>query len=463
MEPLERIRQALAGTAYEGRVYVVGGILRDRLLGRAGNPDVDLVVDGDSAEVARLLYDAGISDHAPVVYARFGTARVQVAGTPVELVSARAETYEPTSRKPSVRRATLLDDILRRDFTINTLVENLHRPGILDLTGLALADIRDRVVRTPVEPERTFRDDPLRMLRAIRFAVTLGFTIEDRTWAAIRSQAHRVDLIGEAPRVVSAERIRDEFIKIIMSEHASRGMRMLYDADLLVKFLPELCAMAGVTQNDWHAHDVWTHTMLALDRLPPDASLAVRLATLLHDVGKPVTRTEDERGVHFYDHQHVGAAMAREILSRLRFPNDLIREVSDLVRLHMRLGEVRPEWSQTAIRRLIRETGEHLENLHRMALADIAAMEGTGEPTDLDEVMARIADAEAQMQVRSIESPLDGNEIMATLGTGPGPVVGQAKDYLINAIVEGRLPQGDKDAARAALITWRSSQGYASA
>ncbi len=456
MDVLQRVREATIGTDYEGRLYLVGGVLRDRLLGRPGNPDVDLVVEGDSAEVARILYEAGISDHAPVTYPRFGTARVQVSGVPIEIVSARSESYDPASRKPSVRRATLMEDILRRDFTINTLVESLHEPGIRDLTGRALADLRDGIIRTPVDPETTFRDDPLRMLRAIRFAVTLDFTIEASTWRAIEAQAYRIDLVGEGPRVVSAERVRDEFIKIMMARRASRGLELLREARLLIRFLPELCAMVGVTQNAWHAHDVWHHTMLALDRLDQDASLSVRLATLLHDVGKPVTRTEDERGVHFYDHQTVGAEMTREMLARLRFPADLISEVSELVRLHMRLGEVQPDWSKAAIRRLIREAGDHLDQLHALARADMAAMEGSGTPTDLEQVMKRIAEADAEMHVRAIVSPLDGTEIMECLGIGPGRVVGEAKEYLINAIIEGRLSAHDKEAARRSLLAWRA-------
>ncbi len=454
MDVLEPIRRLTRNTEYEGRIYVVGGALRDRVLGRTGNPDVDLVVVGDACQVAEMIYRAGLSDHAPVTYPRFGTARVQLHGVPVELVSARSESYDPASRKPSVRRATLAADIYRRDFTINTLVESLHRPGLQDITGLGLSDLRARLIRTPLDPASTFRDDPLRMLRAIRFAVTLDLTIEASTWQGILDQRHRIDLVSDTPRVVSAERVRDELIKIVMSDLAARGFDMLRETGLLERILPELTAMVGVTQNEWHAHDVWTHTMLAVSALDRSAPLSVRLGVLFHDVGKPATRTEDDRGIHFYDHQHVGAAMTHAALTRLRLPSDVIHTVMELVRLHMRLGEVTPQWSEAAMRRLIRDLGAHLGDLDRLARADIAAMQGRGEPTDLDAVMARIEATNAAMNVAAVRSPLTGKEIMEVLGIAPGPQVGKAKDHLVNEILEGRLAPDDAAGARDALRRW---------
>lgn len=457
MNVLDPIRELTAGTEYEGRLYVVGGVLRDRLLGRPFNPDIDIVVDGDACAMAAMIYRAGLSEHAPVTYPRFGTARVQVSGVPVELASARSESYDPSSRKPSVRRGSLADDVYRRDFTINTLIENLHRPGIQDLTGLGVSDLQARLIRTPLEPAATFRDDPLRMLRAIRFAVTLGFTIEEATWQGVLDQAHRIDLIGDGARVVSAERIRDELIKIVMSEAAARGFELLRESGLLDRTIPELTGMVGVTQNEWHAHDVWTHTMLALSALEPSASLEVRLGILFHDVGKPATRSEDERGVHFYDHQHVGAEMARTALTRLRMPSDVTHAVCDLVRLHMRLGEVKPQWSEAAVRRLIRDLGPYLNDLYDVARADMAATQGSKETTDLSAVRTRIEAANAAMNVVAVRSPLTGSEIMDALGIPPGPVVGKAKEYLVNEILDGRLSPGDVDGARDAVRRWASA------
>jgi len=423
-------------------------------LGRPEPDDLDFVVLGDATSLAHVLARAGISDHAPVIYPRFGTARVQIDGVGIELATARSESYEERSRKPKVRAASLVEDVLRRDFTVNTLLEGLHDGVLLDLTGWAMPDLDRRTIRTPLEPTRTFKDDPLRMLRAIRLAVTLGFSIENATWDGICREAHRIDLIGDGVRVVSAERIRDEFIKTLMAPDAPRGMELLESSGLLARFLPELSAMKGVAQNAWHSMDVWHHTMKGLSAVSADGSLALRLAVLFHDVGKPVTRTEDERGVHFYRHETVGAEMTRMALCRLRMPLGVVREVVDLVALHMRLGQVQPDWSDAAVRRLIRETGDRLEALYQLTEADMSAMSADAKPTDIREVKRRIESLNRQMNVKAVRSPLDGREIMELLGLQRGPLVGQAKAYLVNCILDGSLRPDDKDAARQMLQEW---------
>ncbi|MCC6731213.1 MAG: HD domain-containing protein [Chthonomonadales bacterium] len=458
-EALERIRAATAHTPYEGRVYLVGGVLRDRVLGLPPAQDVDLVVEEDAVALAHLLRSKGVAERRPTVYPRFGTAMVSVAGVQVEFVTARAERYGAGSRKPTVRRATLRDDVLRRDFTINTLLENLHSAELLDLTGRALADLREGVIRTPLAPEETFHDDPLRMLRAVRFAARLGFRVEERAWQAIEQMAGRLNLMGPASPVVSAERIRDEVLKTLLSPDPAGGMEMLRRSGLLRQFWPELQAMVGVAQNAWHSHDVWDHTMLALRSLALDAGQTVRLAVLLHDVGKPATRSEDPRGVHFYEHQFVGADMARVLLQRLRLPNDEVREVTTLVALHMRLGEMRSEWSDAAVRRLIRDTSAHLGALFLVARADTAAMSPAAPVTDLDAVRARIEAVNREADAARMASPLDGNEIMVALGVAPGPVVGEAKEMLVNEVIEGRLRDGDKAGALDRLRAWSAARG----
>jgi poly(A) polymerase len=457
MDVLDLIRSATTGTALEGKLYLVGGVLRDRLLGREGNPDVDIVVEGDAAAAADLIHSRGLSDHAPVQYARFGTARVQVHGVPVEFATARVESYDGRTRKPDVRPATLAEDVMRRDFTINTLVENLHSPGVLDLTGRGLADLRAGVIRTPLDPAATFHDDPLRMLRAVRFAVTLGFDIEAATWRGVREQAFRLHLIGAEPRVVSAERVRDEFVKILLADRMTAGLGLLLESGLLARFLPELCAMVGVRQNDWHAYDVWRHTMATLDALPPSASLEVRLGALFHDVGKPETRTEDEGGVHFYDHPQIGARICAEALARLRMPGDTIAAVTSIVRLHMRLGEVRPDWSTAAVRRLIRDSGALMPDLAELARADSAALGDSATPTDIEAVMHRIESVNREMNVCAVVSPLDGAGIMALLGIGPGRQVGAAKEFLVAAILDGHLTPDDREGA--AILLRRAAEG----
>lgn len=447
-EVIEALRKATKGTKYEGRLFLVGGIVRDKLLGTtADQEDVDIVLEGDASELASFLYEHGVAEHRPVTYPRFGTAMVTVLGRQVELVGARKESYDRKSRKPYTEPGTLRDDILRRDFTINTLLQNLHTGEILDLTGQARSDLEHGIIRTPRDPRITFEDDPLRMLRAIRFAVRLNFTIELETYAAIRESAYRL-------KIVSAERIRDEFVKILMSENASRGLEMLRDTGLLDQFAPEISAMYGVTQNIYHIYDVWGHTLKTLESIPSNSGITLRLAALLHDVGKPKTRTVDENGaVHFYHHQSVGAEIARRVLGRLRFPNSVIDEVAFLISMHLRVGEYDEQWSDAAVRRLIRDAGDRLEDLIRLTEADKAASNPAMPSVDINALRSRIESVRKQLSGSRIVSPLTGREIMELLNIEPGPEVGRAKAFLEEQIVEGVLLPGDKAKAAELLLS----------
>jgi poly(A) polymerase len=451
------VRESTRGTPFEDHLFLVGGVPRDRLLGLPLAEDVDLVTDLDALELAQLLHRSPLSEHAPVVYPRFGTARLTLAGCAVELVTARAENYDPGSRKPNVRRAGLMSDALRRDFTINTLMEGLHSGETLDLTGMGLADLHAGIIRTPLEPRLTFYDDPLRMLRAVRFAIRFGFTIEPGTCDAMRGECGRLDLLCDRP-VVSAERIRDEFCKMLMLPNASRGLALLMECGLLVAFAPELAAMVGVTQNAWHIHDVWSHTLAALAAVAPDADLAVRMAVLLHDVGKPPTRSVDERGIHFYEHPTVGADLAGRLMHRLRFSTHETDRVVGLVRQHMRLGEARPEWSDAAVRRLVRDTGDELQSLFDVAACDMAAMDPEAPVTDLRALRARIDAVNAQYNAAQVESPLTGRDLMELLRLPPGRDIGRAKAHLIELVLDGSLAPDDIDGARQAAARWRQSE-----
>ncbi len=470
-ETVDRLRDATRGTEYEGRLFLVGGVPRDRYLGLPETQDVDLVTELDALALADLLYRKGLSDHRPVTYERFGTAKIAVAGGDVELVSARAESYDSASRKPDVKPATLKDDVFRRDFTINTLLENLHTGETLDLTGRAISDLTAGIIRTPLEPKITFHDDPLRMLRAIRFAVRFGFEIEEATWKAISAESHRLNLMGPALPVVSAERIRDEFTKIIMTATPEpiqnpksniqnpiiHGLVLMKDSGLLAQFIPELLESVGVTQNAWHRYDVWDHTMEAMRNLSAESGLETRLGLLFHDIGKPRTRSEDDRGIHFYEHQSVGGEMTREIMRRLKFTNEQIRDVSAIVELHMRLGESRPDWSDAAVKRLIRATAEYREELFEVGRCDMAAMDPDVPKTDLAALRERMNELERQADIVHLQSPLDGTEIMEALGIPPGPLIRGAKDFLTNEVIEGRLTEEDKDSARTALLSWHQT------
>jgi poly(A) polymerase len=446
-QAIARLREALQGTDYEGRVYLVGGYVRDKLLNRPLPSDLDVVLEGDALALARWLYEQGVADHAPVVYPRFGTAMVKVAGVPIELVTARAESYRAESRKPvQVKPATLYEDALRRDFTINTLLENLHTGELLDPLGMALSDLQARLIRTPREPKATFHEDPLRMLRAIRFAVQLDFTIEPATYHAICAEAHRL-------QIISKERIRDEFTRILEQPSAARGLQLLLESGLLKEFAQPLIPMVGCTQNRYHQYDVWTHSLKAVESLPEcpvDAlpTWELRLATLLHDVGKPATRTIDEQGeVHFYGHARVGAELAEKWLREMKYPSATIERIGKLIRLHMRPGEYNPNWSDAAVRRLMRDAGALLEPLLCMVEADIRAQRADMPHADLNALRARIERIRAQEDARRWQSPLSGEELMQMLGLKPGPLIGKLKDALTEQVLEGKLAPDDKQHA----------------
>lgn len=447
-QAIEQLREGLRGTPYEGHVYLVGGYVRDKILGRPLPNDLDLVLEGDSLALAQFLYERGIAEHKPVTYSRFGTAMVKVAGTPIELVTARAEAYDPTSRKPvQVEPTSLREDALRRDFTINTLLENLHTGEVIDLLGCALSDLQARLIRTPRPPQETFHEDPLRMLRAVRFAVQLGFTIEPETREAILTEHQRL-------KIISIERIRDEFTKILRHPNAHEGLQMLLETRLLEVFAQPLLPMVGCIQNRYHRFDVWTHSLKAVECLTqyPDPSpkhalpeWELRLAILLHDVGKPATRFVDEHGeVHFYGHAEKGAHIAQRWLTEMRYPNSTVERITKLVRLHMRPGAYKPEWSDSAIRRLIRDAGELLVPLLRLARADVCAQAPEVQRPDFEELCARIEKVRQAEDARKWQSPLTGKELMAHFGLKPGRLVGQLKHYLEEQVLEGHLAPDDK-------------------
>ncbi|MGO8670503.1 MAG: CCA tRNA nucleotidyltransferase [Capsulimonadaceae bacterium] len=446
---LDVLRDATRGTVYEGRLYCVGGYVRDKVMGiGAATGDVDIVLEGDALALAHFLFEHGASEITPVVYPRFGTAMVKIAGRDVELVTARTESYAPDSRKPDqVRPGTIAEDARRRDFTINTLIENMHTGDLADPTGCGMRDLRDGLIRTPTEPSMTFIDDPLRMLRAVRFAARFGFRIEDATWQAILSAAPRLDII-------SRERVRDEFCKTLLTDRPALGIDLMRVSGLLARFAPELLEMVGVEQNAFHAYPVWEHTLAALSALESNASLEVRLAMLLHDSGKPRTRSVNPAGaVHFYQHEDVSAAIARELLGRLRCSNDQIDAVVALVANHMRIGEYGPGWTDAAVRRLIRDLGGRLDDLFLIHAADVAALapehQGMQTARELRERIDRIV---SRQDITSLRSPLDGGRIMDVLNISPGTRVRMAKEFLTTEVVEGRLQPDDIQGATRLLI-----------
>ena len=452
-DALQRLREGLANTPYEGKVYLVGGYVRDKLLGRPLPNDVDLVLEGDALQLAQFLFERGIAAHPPVVYPRFGTAMVHIGATLVELVTARAESYHDTSRKPQqVRPATLYEDALRRDFTVNTLLENLHTGEILDPLGVGRSDLQAKVLRTPRAPRETFYEDPLRMLRAVRFAVQLGFTIDPAAYQAILEQAERL-------AIVSIERVQVEFTRLMDSPQAAAGLQMLLETRLLHQFGQPLLPMVGCTQNEYHLYDVWGHSLKTVEYVNPEGlelpAWELRLAALLHDVGKPATRTVDADGsVHFYEHDRVGAQIAAEWLRTMRYSNATIERVTTLVRLHMRPGFYTPEWSDSAVRRLVRDAGTLLEPLLRLVEADIKAQRHDVVHADIAALRQRIAEVQSKQPHTRWQSPLTGTQIMERFGLPPSPLVGRIKRYLEEQVIEGNLASDDTETA------WKLAEAF---
>jgi putative nucleotidyltransferase with HDIG domain len=423
------------------RALVVGGYVRDRLLGgiRAGAiREVDILVDGQGAiDLARAV-STSLKLHPPVIFERFGTAHLDLPdGHALEFVSSRVERYERSSRKPDVSPGTLKDDVMRRDFTINTLLMDWDGT-VLDLTGRGISDLNARRIVTPLEPKTTFDEDPLRMLRAVRFATILQFTLDPAVEAAIRDQSGRLQ-----PPTVSMERIRDEFSKLLMADQVQEGLAMLDATRLLPRILPQLEAGKDMQQGGWHSHDVFGHALLAASLAP--AELTTRLAALLHDVGKPAVHELRDGKPTFIGHQEVGATMAGPALRQLRYPGEVVDAVTKLVRLHMRPIQYDPQgWEDKAVRRLVRDAGDQLDRLLALARADMRASHYP-DVKKIDDLEARIRRLDATA-IAAIRSPLSGEELMARTGRPAGPWIKRVKSALEDAIVDGALP-ADAEAA----------------
>ncbi len=436
---LETVRRATLGTLYEGALWLVGGAVRDELLGRPDSADYDIVLESSALDLAQFLYKQGTSQIQPVVYPRFGTAMIRIQDTPVELVTARRESYGEESRKPEVEPATLAEDARRRDFTVNALLKNLHTGELSDPLGIGLSDLKSQTLRTPLDPEATFFDDPLRMLRAVRFRWQLQFEPAPGLYEAIENEASRLEII-------SAERIQGELVKMLLLGDADRALDDLMKLGLMRYIAPELIPMVGVEQGGYHHLDVWDHTLLVM-RNAGEGDLVLTLAALLHDVGKPATRFIDEEGnTRFFGHESLGESLAKTTLQRLKFPNETTDIVALLVRNHMRLGSA-PVFTPTAARRLIRDLGPQVERFLELVEADAKSLKPGIRSLDLEPIRQRLAEVEAASPRSSLESPLSGDEIMKIAHIEPGEQVGRIKRGLIEKVLEGELAPGDKVAA----------------
>jgi poly(A) polymerase len=455
--PDDRIFEVVAGVADRENVeaYVIGGFVRDHIMGRV-NPerDIDIVVLGDGPAMARAVAREISRDIKVTVFRTFGTATFRYRNSDIEFVGARKESYSSDSRKPSVSPGTLEDDQKRRDFTINALAISLNRdnPGeVLDPFG-GIDDIRNGIIRTPLDPDATFSDDPLRMMRAVRFAAQLDFRIADETLTSIRSNAERI-------KIVSAERITTELNKIMTTAKPSAGFLLLEQTGLLELILPEIARLRGVEDKDGKGHkDNFHHTLKVLDNLAEKSSdLWLRWAALLHDVAKPVTKKFVQgTGWTFHGHEFIGAKMVPEIFKRLKLPlNDRMKYVQKLVGLHLRpVSLVQDEVTDSAVRRLLFEAGEDIDDLMLLCEADITSgnrMKVLKHRENFALVRRKLKEIDEKDAIRTFQPPVDGEEIIATFNIPPSPMVGVIKSAIKEAILDGIIPN-DHEAAREFMI-----------
>lgn len=428
--------------------YAVGGVVRDLVMNRKSK-DIDIVVVGSGIAFAKAVANA-ISPHIEVsVFKNFGTARFRFADTEIEFVGARRESYQSNSRKPAVEDGTLQDDLNRRDFTVNALAIPLNgenKGEILDCFG-GLQDISAKIIRTPLDPDVTFSDDPLRMMRAVRFASQLGFSILPETFEAIQRNASRLEII-------SKERIIDEFNKILLSPRPSWGINLLKDSGLLQYFLPELLQLQGVEVVNGRGHkDNYLHTMEVVDTV---ASVSTNLwliwAALLHDIGKPATKRYDEKiGWTFHSHEFVGSKMVGKIFSRLKMPTtDHQKYVQKLVLMHLRpIALVEDVITDSAVRRLLFEAGDDIDDLMLLCNADITSKNAEKRKRYAEnfvKVQKKLVDIEEKDRLRNFQPPVDGMEIMEVFGIGPSKEVGVIKEAIRNAILEGVIGNNHDEA-----------------
>ncbi|MCX8056518.1 MAG: CCA tRNA nucleotidyltransferase [Ignavibacteria bacterium] len=425
---------------YNFEVYAVGGYVRDRILGRE-RKEIDLLVVGDGIQFANLVKKE-LKSNELIVYRNFGTALVKYDDYKIEFVGSRRESYTKHSRNPLVEPGTFEDDIRRRDFTINTLAFSINQKNFGEIVDLfnGYEDLKNKIIKTPLDPFITFDDDPLRIMRAIRFATQLKFTIEENTLKAIEEMRERL-------QIVSQERIVDEFFKIMMSDKPSIGLALMYKTKVLEFLYPEIANMAGVEQRkEYHHKDVFWHTLEVVDKVAEKSNnLWLRLAALFHDIAKPLTKAYDEKvGWTFHGHEELGARMVKKLFIKYKFPLYKIDYIEKLIRLHLRpIALVDEQVTDSAVRRLIVAAGEDLEDLITLCRCDITSKNPEKIKTyqqNYDKVVQKIHDVIERDKLRAFQSPVRGEEIMKIFKLPPCKGVGIIKEKIENAILDGEIP-----------------------
>jgi poly(A) polymerase len=439
------------------KLALVGGPVRDAILGRLGN-DLDFTTDALPKQSEKILEKW--ADSVWDIGAAFGTVAGKKGEITVEVTTYRSESYDPSSRKPDVEFGKSIEaDLARRDFTINAMALELttEQPTFIDLFN-GVTDLQNKLIKTPGKPEDSFTDDPLRMMRAARFMSQLNFAVDPAIIAAIKNMSSRLEII-------SAERIRDEFTKIILSPAPRIGITLLVETGLADYFLPEVPKLKLEIDEHHHHKDVYEHSLtvleqaIGLEQRLGGPNLTLRLAALLHDIGKPKTKQLiPGGGVSFHHHEVVGARMCKERLKKLRFDNHLINDVAKLTFLHLRFhGYGSGEWTDSAVRRYVRDAGELLTHLHLLTRADCTTRnkkKAEGLAKTYDQLEKRIEDLMAQEELNKIRPDLTGDEIMQILGIKPSPTVGKAYEFLLELRLE-HGPQGEEKAKEELLKWWK--------
>ena len=441
-----QLSELFEAAGYE--LYVVGGSVRDAFL--AGpNGDLDFTTNARPEDITRIV--GGWADSLYKVGEAFGTIAAIKDGTSVEITTFRDEVYRDDSRKPNVTYSDEVEaDLERRDFTVNAIAVRLPSVEVVDPYG-GLRDLGLQVLRTPMDPEVSFSDDPLRMLRLFRFQATLGFTPEEDCLRAVREMGDRLE-------IVSAERIRDELSKLLLAEAPGDALLAVVEAGLAAHFVPELPSLA-MEQDPTHRHkDVLGHTFAVVDKTSPD--LVLRLAALFHDIGKPATREFGPGGVSFHHHEVVGARMTRKRLRVLKYPKSIVEDVSQLVYLHLRPHTLDMGWTDSAVRRYVRDAGDLVDRLNELVRCDVTTANEKRERAiqrRIDDLEERIADLSQREELSRLRPPVDGNEIMELLGIDPGPRVGE----IMGILLEKRINDGPypKEEAYDIATEWARGQG----